>query len=77
MSAQESYYYDYQTYAIDRAQLSVSQTKGVILMIHEADNKGWSATATHPQAYPLTCGVFVAGAAPRDPATVEGLIGCR
>ena len=77
MSAQESYYYDYQTYASNATKLSVGSTKGVILVIHEADNKGWSATATHPQAYPLTCGVFVAGAAPRDPATVEGLIGCR
>jgi type IV pilus assembly protein PilA len=77
MSAQESYYYDYQTYASDATKLSVGSTKGVILRIHEADNKGWSATATHPQAYPLTCGVYVAGAAPRDPATVEGLIGCR
>jgi prepilin-type N-terminal cleavage/methylation domain-containing protein len=77
MSAQESYYYDYQTYALDASKLSVASTKGVILKIHEADKMGWSATATHPQAYPLTCGVFVAGAAPRDPATTEGLIGCR
>jgi type IV pilus assembly protein PilA len=77
MSAQESYYYDYQTYASDASQLSVSSSKGVVLTIHEADNKGWSATATHPQAYPLICGVYVAGAAPRAPADVEGLIGCK
>jgi hypothetical protein len=59
------------------AQLAVQQSKGVILTIQEADASGWSATATHPQAYPLTCAVFVAGAAQLDPATVEGLIGCR
>jgi type IV pilus assembly protein PilA len=77
MSAQEAYYYDYQVYAGSVAQLAVQQSKGVILTIQEADASGWSATATHPQAYPLTCAVFVAGAAQLDPATVEGLIGCR
>ena len=76
MSAQEAYYYDYQIYASDPAQLSVNRSKGVILQIFDADNKGWAATATHPQAYPLTCSVFVAGAPVRAPATVEGLIGC-
>jgi type IV pilus assembly protein PilA len=79
MSAQEAYYYDYQTYADDLAKLSVNRSPRVILQIYDADVKGWAATATHPQAYPLTCGVFVAGAPPRpdNPATVEGLIGCR
>jgi prepilin-type N-terminal cleavage/methylation domain-containing protein len=76
MSAQESYYYDYQTYAGTLAQLSVQTSKGVILQIFDANNKGWAATATHPQAFPLTCGVFVAGAPVRAPATTEGLIGC-
>ena len=77
MSAQESYFYDYQTYALDKTKLSLAQSKGVDLVIHEANDKGWSATATHPQAFPLTCGVYVAGAAPRAPADVEGLIGCK
>ena len=76
MSAQEAYYYDYQTYAKDPSQLSVNRSPRVVLKIFDANDKGWSATATHPQAYPLTCGVFVAGAPVRAPATVEGLIGC-
>ena len=76
MSAQESYYYDYQVYAKSMADLSMSPTKGVQLQIFDANEKGWAATATHPQAYPLTCGVFVAGAPVRSPATIEGLIGC-
>ena len=76
MSAQEAYYYDYQTYAGNLTQLSMQRSKGVDLEIFDADEKGWAATATHPQAYPLTCGVFVAGAPQRAPATVEGLIGC-
>jgi prepilin-type N-terminal cleavage/methylation domain-containing protein len=76
MSAQEAYYYDYQVYASSMSQLSMSPTKGVGLKIFDADEKGWAATATHPQAYPLTCGVFVAGAPQRPPASIEGLIGC-
>jgi type IV pilus assembly protein PilA len=77
MSAQEAYYYDYQVYASTTAQLSVSPSNGVVLQIFDADAKGWAATATHPQAFPLTCGVFVAGAPQRAPADVEGLIGCK
>src|SRR3712207_3317544 len=68
MSAQESYYYDYQTYADDPTKLSVNKSKGVQLTIHEAANQRLSATATHPQAYPLTCGVYVAGATKIAPA---------
>jgi type IV pilus assembly protein PilA len=77
MSAQEAYYYDYQTYALDPAVLSVGKSRLVELKIHEANSGGWSATATHPQAWPLTCGVFVAGAKQIHPADVEGLIGCK
>ncbi len=77
MSSQEAYYYDNQTYATSMSQLNMQPSKGVNLVIYDADNKGWAATATHPQAYPLTCAVFVAGAPPRDPATIEGLIGCK
>jgi prepilin-type N-terminal cleavage/methylation domain-containing protein len=77
MSAQESYYYDYRTYASDPSQLSVGRSRGVILQIFDANDKGWAATATHPQAFPLTCGVFVAGAPQRAPADIEGLIGCK
>jgi type IV pilus assembly protein PilA len=77
MSAQEAYYYDYQIYASSLSQLSVKTSNGVNLQIFDADVKGWSATATHPQAFPLTCGVFVAGAPPRAPADIEGLIGCK
>jgi hypothetical protein len=59
------------------SELSMRPTKGVDLKIWDANNKGWAATATHPQAFPLTCGVFVAGAPVRAPAEIEGLIGCK
>ena len=76
MSAQEAYYYDYQVYANDLNNLQVQRSPRVDITIHEANKTGWSATATHPQAYPLICGVYVAGAAQRAPASIEGLIGC-
>jgi type IV pilus assembly protein PilA len=76
MSAQEAYYYDYQIYAGDLANLQIQRSPRVSITIHEASKTGWSATATHPQAYPLICGVYVAGAAQRPPASIEGLIGC-
>jgi type IV pilus assembly protein PilA len=77
MSAQEAYFYDYQSYAGSLGLLKVQTSAKVELTIKEANQLGWSATATHPQAYPLTCGVYVAGAAPVYPADVEGLIGCK
>src|ERR671933_134335 len=75
MSAQESYFYEYRTYAADPTLLPLQRSRGVILEIKEADDKGWSATATHPQAYPLTCAVYMGGAAQVAPAITEGVIG--
>ena len=77
MSAQESYFYEYQTYASDPNLLPLQRSPKVELVIHEADARGWSATATHPQAYPLTCAVYLGNAAPVQPADKEGLIGCK
>ena len=77
MSAQESYFYEYQTYASDPNLLPLQRSPKVQLVIHEADAAGWSATATHPQAYPLTCAVYLGNAAPVQPADKEGLIGCK
>ena len=77
MSAQESYFYEYQIYANDPSLLPLQRTNGVMLSIEEAGNAGWSATATHPQAFPLTCAVFVGSASQVAPAEREGVIGCR
>jgi type IV pilus assembly protein PilA len=77
MSAQESYFYEHQRYASDLALLPLQRSPKVELTIRQADEKGWSATATHPQAYPLTCAVYLGNAARVLPADVEGLIGCK
>ena len=76
-SMQEDYFYFNETYASTLNQLSFAGTDGVTITIVEADGRGWSATATHPAAYPLTCAVFYGDAAPLAPATREAVIECE
>jgi type IV pilus assembly protein PilA len=76
-SMQEDYFYFNETYASTLNQLSFAGTDGVTITIVEADGRGWSATATHPAAYPLTCAVFYGDAAPLAPATNEAVIKCE
>jgi prepilin-type N-terminal cleavage/methylation domain-containing protein len=74
---QESYFYTNETYSNNLGALSFTASNGVIISIAEADGRGWSATATHPAAYPLTCAVYYGQAAPLAPATTEGVIKCQ
>jgi prepilin-type N-terminal cleavage/methylation domain-containing protein len=76
-TAQEAYFYDNATYATSVTQLSYGQSPGVVLTIINATGSGWSARATHPASYPLTCALFQGNIAAATPATVEGLIGCQ
>lgn len=74
---QESYFYSNETYSNNLGAVGFQPTNGVILSITEADGRGWSATATHPAAFPLTCAVFYGQAAPIAPAISEGVINCQ
>ncbi len=74
---QESYFYSNETYGPSLAAVNFSPTNGVIISIVEADGRGWSASATHPAAYPLTCAVYYGQAAPLAPAVAEGVINCQ
>ncbi len=76
-SMQEDYFYYNESYANSMGLLSFAGTDGVTISIVEADGRGWSATATHPAAYPLTCAVYYGDAAPLPPATKEGVIECQ
>ena len=76
-SMQEDYFYYNETYAGTVSALSFSSTNGVTINIVEADGRGWSATSTHPAAFPLTCAVFYGQAAPLASATKEGVIHCQ
>jgi prepilin-type N-terminal cleavage/methylation domain-containing protein len=76
-TAQEAYFYDYSSYAASTGSLSYSTSPGVVLTITAATASGWSAIATHPASYPLTCALYQGNVAPQTPATVEGLISCQ
>lgn len=77
-SAQESYYYDNGAYyngAVPNANIPFSPSGGVNITITVADVSGWAATATHG-IVPYTCAIYIGGAAPPAPATVEGSPAC-
>lgn len=76
-AAQESYFYDNDVYATATTSLAFNTSPGVVLTITTATASGWSAKATHPASFPLTCAIFFGNVTPMAPATVEGLIGCQ
>jgi type IV pilus assembly protein PilA len=78
-TAQEAYLYDYGVYTTSMTALNnaFKSSPGVIFTFGTATAGGWSATVTHPQAYPIQCGLFIGGVAPIAPATIEGLIACQ
>jgi len=76
-TAQEAYFYDNSVYATDATMLPYSRSPGVVLTITAATASGWSAVATHPASFPLTCALYQGNVAAQTPATVEGLIGCQ
>lgn len=76
-TAQESYFFVWQTYSTDTVALNYKASSGTQLSIITATVGGWSAIATHPLSYPLTCALFNGSVAAPSPATVEGVIACQ
>jgi type II secretion system protein G len=76
-TAQESYFYEHAAYASTAALLNTSPSPGVTVTIVEATPTGWSATAVHPAAVPVTCAIFYGSASVVAPATAAGQIACR
>ncbi len=76
-SSEEDFFYYNETYTGTVAGLNFAPSNGVQLTIVEANPRGWSATATHPSAAPLTCAVFYGQAAPVFPAVAEGVVSCQ
>jgi prepilin-type N-terminal cleavage/methylation domain-containing protein len=74
---QELYFYTNRTYAANAAAASMTSSPGVVLAITEATATGWSATTTHPAAFPVVCAVFYGNAAPVAPALTAGSIRCQ
>jgi prepilin-type N-terminal cleavage/methylation domain-containing protein len=76
-TAEEAYYYDNEAYTSVIGNLAFSTSPGVVLTVVNATASGWSAKATHPASYPLTCAIYFGNVPATPPATVEGLIGCQ
>lgn len=77
-SAQEAYFFEKASYSTDTAALKMQTSPGVVLSIISATAAGWSAKATHPLSYPLTCAMFSGKVASLPaPATTEGLVACN
>jgi type IV pilus assembly protein PilA len=74
--SQESYMYDYSTYATSIGAMNVLPSSGVTVTIGVATGQGWNATADHPMASPIRCYIFV-GNAPLPPATTDGVVVCQ
>jgi prepilin-type N-terminal cleavage/methylation domain-containing protein len=76
-SAQEAYFFENSAYTTSVTNLTMHTSPGVVLTIVDATSSGWSAVATHPASFPLTCALFMGQVTALPPATVEGLIGCQ
>lgn len=76
--AEENYFYENQAYTNDVNVLKYVNTKNVVVTFTAATASGWAATATHAQANPIICGVFVGNVSPPLAASVvDGQIGCQ
>lgn len=76
-TAQEAYFFENAGYTTDVSLLKLQSSPGVVLSIVDATGSGWSAKATHPASFPLTCALFTGSVTALSPASVEGLIGCQ
>jgi prepilin-type N-terminal cleavage/methylation domain-containing protein len=77
-SAQEAYFFEKSQFTTDTMLLKMNTSPGVVLTIISATAGGWSAKATHPLSYPMTCAMFSGKVASMPaPATVEGLVACN
>lgn len=76
-TAQEAYFYENGAYTSNIGSLNFNPSPGVTFTFGVATPGGWSATVTHPQAYPIQCALFMGGAPALAPATIEGLIACQ
>lgn len=76
-TAEEAYFFQWQTYSTDTLALNFRTTNGTRLQITGATAGGWAAVATHPMSYPLTCAMYNGNTAAPAPATSEGVVACQ
>ncbi|MFN8668207.1 MAG: prepilin-type N-terminal cleavage/methylation domain-containing protein [Gemmatimonadaceae bacterium] len=76
-TAEEAYFYQNGTYTSNLVALNLLPSPGVTFTFGSVTGGGWSAKVTHPQAYPIECGLFMGGVPAFSPAIVEGVINCQ
>ena len=76
-TAEEAYFFENNSYTSDESQLQFTKSPGVLITFGPTGPIGWSASATHPNAHPAQCAMFVGGVPALSPATVEGKITCQ
>ena len=73
---QDVYYNDNYAYTTSLAALAFTNTEGVFVVVGEATNTGWSATATHAGLPSESCAIYHGGAAQVVPATTVSVVQC-
>ncbi len=76
-TAEEGYYFSHEVYTSDLTELGFTPSSGVVVTFGEATARGWSAQTTHQLSSPLTCALFVGGAASLAPAVNAESITCK
>lgn len=76
-TAEEAYMFETGAYTNDQNLLKYVTSPGVTVDIVNATQSGWSAKATHPSSFPLTCAMFNGNVPAVAPASIEGLVGCQ
>lgn len=75
-TAEEAYFYDSASYTTSFALMNnYTPSSGNAVVVNEATNQGWSATASNPNTG-KKCYLFMGNAALVGSATKEGLISC-
>lgn len=76
-TAQEAYFYDNQIYTTNLTNLNLSLTVGTTITWGTVNGAGWAASVSHPQAFPITCAMFVGSSPAIAPAVTEGQLTCQ
>jgi prepilin-type N-terminal cleavage/methylation domain-containing protein len=76
--AQEAYFDNAKSYAVDLALLDYNQTKNVQIEILETAGNGWSAKGTHDSEASIECGFYTGPVTPPViPGIKEGRLECK
>ena len=75
-SLQEVYYNDNYIFTTDLAAVGFTGSEGVAVVVSEATNRGWSATAVHAGLASESCAIYHGNAAQVSPATVASTVEC-